>query len=987
MDQRSHTTGFTKRTNALVGTPSRHSPPAAEWFEYSLASTSVVKVSDNPEVNLTVDERLKLRCNSPQPPTSVQWFKNHHNLKFRTLEVSDSGVYRCLLTMNKGVQTWRNISVTVLPPDDYSMDSTSLDLNVNHIKSEYETKKHEKMSGKMTKRKYGAWSESDMERALAAYRNGDVGFNECCRQYGIAKPTLKRHLDCKNVTQLVAEAYARAATVENSINGFRGCGIWPVDRNVFKDSDFLPAEYLEPSEDSNVDAHAPLTKDVTNGPPTADETNDRPDVAVEPEAGPANTSQLNVSIEAISPIPKPTKKRVSKRGGLTNRGLQRATVLTSSPYKNDLQTAKELQMAQAKVKQLKMKIEKAKENELKLAIPKIKKEVANSKKNSSSVRRNLEKADLQTNGESLPSTSTQPDVSIEIQQEEWFCSVCEDHSVEDMVQCLICWSWVHERCAGASSDSDEFLSAGGLSAMSLMEGRDEDTNTTTNSSYNSTGQRTLPYFIRRDKMSRIIARPAGNMLRLKCLAEGEPSPNITWYKNGKELNRAAGMVHYNRWSIMLEDLMTQDSGNYTCLVCNNVGCIDFSFQVDIIDPINISPYIVPGLPSNMTALVGSEATFFCEVIGSSWILWVHTPRDVPDEMELLDLAANVSASQKAKDDSNNTNPEYLNLLKVSKSDEGWYTCVAGNKKGITHSSAYLRVLDDAVNEVASYLSHTVDIGGTASFTCDELKEGVDNVTWVKRIMGENGTITEVDIKSTNEQDQNHLVLEAVNFDDEGWYTCVVCTSTECYDAGTSRLFVQPRLVSMSLVEDLEDSHDAEKEGGSTAGSYNATSQTMAPKFVRPDKMHYVVAKPAGNMLRLKCPAEGNPSPNITWFKNGEVPDRALGSIHYGRWSLMLEDLITQDSGNYTCIVCNVYDCINFTFKVDIIERFPSKPYIRDGYPHNVTALVNSSVKLECPPISDLEPYIQWLRLTYCLTGEYERVTDIHNVSVIQRANS
>nr|CAD7259589.1 unnamed protein product [Timema shepardi] len=730
----------------------------------------MLEVSDNPEVNLTVDERLKLRCNSPQPPTSVQWFKNHHNLKFRTLEVSDSGVYRCLLTMNKGVQTWRNISVTVLPPDDYSMDSTSLDLNVNHIKSEYEAKKHEKMS-----------------------------------------------------------ATAR--------------GLLSVDE--------------------------------------------------------------------------------------------------------------------------------------------------------------------------------------------------EDHVLNS---------------GRASSDSDELLSAGGLSAMSLMEGRDEDTNTMTNSSYNSTGQLTLPYFIRKDKMSRIIARPAGNMLRLKCLAEGEPSPNITWYKNGKELNRAAGMVHYNRWSIMLEDLMTQDSGNYTCLVCNDVGCIDFSFQLMILDkllilyvlapldPINISPYIVPGLPSNMTALVGSEATFFCEVIGSSWILWVHTPRDVPDEMELLDLAANVSASQKrhnhspiivespinvtvaaggsntfhckvlsdlhfhmewfrgpvkessvtafnkmvkAKDDSNNTNPEYLNLLKVSKSDEGWYTCVAGNKKGITHSSAYLRVLDDAVNEVASYLSHTVDIGGTASFTCDELKEGVDNVTWVKRIMGENGTITEVDIKSTNEQDQNHLVLEAVNFDDEGWYTCVVCTSTECYDAGTSRLFVQPRLVSMSLVEDLEDSHDAEKEGGSTAGSYNATSQTMAPKFVRPDKMHYVVAKPAGNMLRLKCPAEGNPSPNITWFKNGEVPDRALGSIHYGRWSLMLEDLITQDSGNYTCIVCNVYDCINFTFKVDIIERFPSKPYIRDGYPHNVTALVNSSVKLECPPISDLEPYIQWLRLTYCLTGEYERVTDIHNVSVIQ----
>ncbi|KAJ8867438.1 hypothetical protein PR048_031240 [Dryococelus australis] len=51
----------------------------------------------------------------------------------------------------------------------------------------------------MAERKYGAWSESDMERALAAYRNWDTGFNECCRQYGVPRPTMKCHLDFKNV--------------------------------------------------------------------------------------------------------------------------------------------------------------------------------------------------------------------------------------------------------------------------------------------------------------------------------------------------------------------------------------------------------------------------------------------------------------------------------------------------------------------------------------------------------------------------------------------------------------------------------------------------------------------------------------------------------------------------------------------------------------------------------------------------------------------
>lgn len=44
------------------------------------------------------------------------------------------------------------------------------------------------------------------------------------------------------------------------------------------------------------------------------------------------------------------------------------------------------------------------------------------------------------------------------------------------------------------------------------------------------------------------------------------------------------------------------------------------------------------------------------------------------------------------------------------------------------------------------------------------------------------------------------------------------------------------------------------------------------------------------------------------------------------------------------------------------ERYPSKPYIKDGYPQNLTVLVNSNASFECPQmIVDLEPYIFWIR--------------------------
>ena len=45
--------------------------------------------------------------------------------------------------------------------------------------------------------------------------------------------------------------------------------------------------------------------------------------------------------------------------------------------------------------------------------------------------------------------------------------------------------------------------------------------------------------------------------------------------------------------------------------------------------------------------------------------------------------------------------------------------------------------------------------------------------------------------------------------------------------------------------------------------------------------------------------------------------------HYGQWSLKLEDLSINDTGNYTCFVCNSIACINFVFGVDVMGMFLS----------------------------------------------------------------
>ena len=40
------------------------------------------------------------------------------------------------------------------------------------------------------------------------------------------------------ISELLGEAYGRAASVANAVSGFARTAVWPVDPNVFEDSDF-----------------------------------------------------------------------------------------------------------------------------------------------------------------------------------------------------------------------------------------------------------------------------------------------------------------------------------------------------------------------------------------------------------------------------------------------------------------------------------------------------------------------------------------------------------------------------------------------------------------------------------------------------------------------------------------------------------------------------------------------------------------------------
>ena len=45
------------------------------------------------------------------------------------------------------------------------------------------------------------------------------------------------------------------------------------------------------------------------------------------------------------------------------------------------------------------------------------------------------------------STSASSSIIVSLTEEEWYCTLCEEVRLEDMIQCLKCFKWVHESCA------------------------------------------------------------------------------------------------------------------------------------------------------------------------------------------------------------------------------------------------------------------------------------------------------------------------------------------------------------------------------------------------------------------------------------------------------------------------------------------------------------------------------------------------------------
>ncbi|XP_051153598.1 cell adhesion molecule Dscam2 isoform X23 [Leptopilina boulardi] len=352
----------------------------------------------------------------------------------------------------------------------------------------------------------------------------------------------------------------------------------------------------------------------------------------------------------------------------------------------------------------------------------------------------------------------------------------------------------------------------------------------------------------------------GPSVFLKCVASGNPTPEITWELDGKRLSNTDRLqvgqyVTVNGdvvSNLNISSIHTNDGGLYKCIAASKVGAAEHSARLNVY-----------GLPfirhmDKKAIVAGETLRVTCPVAGYpiESIVWERDTRVLP-------------INRKQKVFPNGT----LIIENVERqSDQATYTCVARNAQGYS-ARGMLEVQVMVAPQIAtfSFGEEPANAGEMASVTCAVIKGDLPlEVSW----MFNDHPIesNQNDIIIDNGKRRKQLTIESVAARHAGEYTCVASNI-----AGS---------VSRTAILDIN----------------------VPPRWIlEPTDKAFA----QGSDARVECKADGFPKPQVTWKRAagdtpGDYTDLKLNNpdISVEDGTLSINNIQKTNEGYYLCEAVN-----------------------------------------------------------------------------------
>ncbi|XP_064072179.1 cell adhesion molecule Dscam1 isoform X25 [Vanessa tameamea] len=314
---------------------------------------------------------------------------------------------------------------------------------------------------------------------------------------------------------------------------------------------------------------------------------------------------------------------------------------------------------------------------------------------------------------------------------------------------------------------------------------------------------------------------SGPSLRLKCVASGNPTPDIAWQLDGDKLNSgerlqigqfvtADGNVESH---LNISSVHTNDGGLYSCIASSKVGSASHAARVNVYG----LPYV--RVMKKRPVVAGDTLVAHCPVAGYpiDSIVWERDGRVLP-------------INRKQKVFPNGT----LVIENVERtSDQATYTCVAKNSQGY-NAKGNLELQVMVVPQVTpfDFGDDILNAGDTVSLTCTVGKGDLPlKIHWHlndKPLNSGNGLFI-----NRNGKRISVLSIENVQHEHIGNYTCI-----------------------------------AENEAGRSSHSAILNVNVPPRWILEPTDKAFA----QGSDAKVECKADGFPKPQVTWKRaEGDTP--------------------------------------------------------------------------------------------------------------------
>uniref|UniRef100_A0A336KT05 CSON014681 protein n=1 Tax=Culicoides sonorensis TaxID=179676 RepID=A0A336KT05_CULSO len=355
----------------------------------------------------------------------------------------------------------------------------------------------------------------------------------------------------------------------------------------------------------------------------------------------------------------------------------------------------------------------------------------------------------------------------------------------------------------------------------------------------------------------------GPSVFLRCIAHGNPTPEISWELDGKKISNNeryqvgqyvtvnGAVVSY----LNITSVHTNDGGLYKCTASSKVGTVSHEAKLNIYG----LPFIRPMEKKPIVA--GETLVVTCPVAGYpiESIVWERDNRPLP-------------INRKQKVFPNGT----LIIENVERnSDQATYTCVAKNSEGYSARGAIeIQVMVPLRLAPFNFDGQPIYIGEYFQLVCTIIAGDLENValSWVFQ----NETIDENNNRNIlieKNRRSSTLSIDAVQDRDAGEYTCVGKNKAGVVKSTTHLIIkVPPRWI-------LEPTDKAFAQGSNS---------------------------------KVECKADGFPKPQITWKKAvgdtpGEYKDLRQNETTIrvdDGGALLIENIQKTNEGYYLCEAIN-----------------------------------------------------------------------------------